>query len=86
MAGCVTGKKMYMTMELAEEALLHAWSRFDYRNNRGPVAAYRCEDCRNFHLTSSGEMNPKLAEQLKNGELKRRRDASYWEDKLNKRK
>lgn len=85
MAGCESGKKMYATREIAEEVLIHAWSTYEYSPGRGPVAVYQCDECGQFHLTSSGEMNPKLAEQLANGNIKLNREANRWLDKLKKR-
>ena len=85
MAGCVTGKKMYASRELAEEVLIHAWSTYEYSAGRGPVAVYKCDDCGHYHLTSSGEMNPKLAEHLKDGKIRLQREANKWMDKFKKR-
>lgn len=85
MKPCVTHKKMYATRELAEEALLGAWIMFEYGPNRGPVAVYQCQDCGHYHLTSSGPMNEKLAQYLKEGKISREKEANYWLDKIKKR-
>ena len=85
MAGCVTGKKMFPSMETAEDALINAWVRFSYPDGAGPVNVYRCDDCGHFHLTSSGEMNARLSQYLKEGKIERQRDAAFWEKKLKKR-
>jgi hypothetical protein len=85
MAGCVSGKKMYATQEQAEDVLIHAWSTYEYAPGRGPVAVYKCDDCRQFHLTSSGEMNPRLAEQIRDGKIKLQKEANRWLDKFKKR-
>jgi hypothetical protein len=85
MSGCVTGKKMYDSMEIAEEVLIEAWSRYDYGSGRGPVAVYRCDDCGRYHLTSSGEMNPKLAEYLRNGKIQLQKEANHWLNKLKRK-
>jgi hypothetical protein len=84
MAGCVTGKKMYGTADMAEQALIEAWVRNDYPAGQGPVAVYKCEDCKEFHLTSSGEMNPALAKFIKDGKLKLQKEANYWIDRFKK--
>lgn len=82
MLTCVTQKKVYRTQELAEEALLGAHIRFDYAEGRGPLATYRCTDCGYFHLTSQGPMSEQLRQQLKNGTIKREKEAQAWERKL----
>ncbi len=82
MADCVTGKALYLTEELAEQALIDAWIRNDYPAGKGPVAIYRCPDCRYFHFTSSGDMNPALAQFIRDGKLKLEREARRWRDKL----
>ena len=82
MIKCVTQKKVYLTQELAEEALLGAHIRFDYAAGRGPLATYPCRDCGYFHLTSKGPMNPALAQQLKSGKIDRQKEADAWEKKL----
>ena len=84
MPGCVTGKKMYATQELAEHALTHAWVKNDYPPGKEPVAVYRCDDCREFHLTSSGPMNPTLAQFIKEGKLSLQKEADFWASKLKK--
>jgi hypothetical protein len=84
MAGCVTGKKMYPSQEMAEQALINAWVKNDYPEGRGPVAVYRCNDCKEFHLTSSGTMNPVLESFIKEGKLKMQKEAAYWAGKLKK--
>lgn len=85
MGGCVTGKKMYDSKEIAEDVLIEAWSRYDYAPGRGPVAVYQCIDCGRFHLTSSGEMNPKLAQHLSEGKIQLQKEANHWIEKLRKK-
>jgi hypothetical protein len=82
MIKCVTGKKVYQTEELAEEALIGAHTRFDYKNNQGPIAVYKCSDCRYYHLTSRGPINVKLKQQLETGEINRQKRADDWLNKL----
>jgi hypothetical protein len=84
MIKCRSGKKVYLSEALAEDALIDAHSRNDYAHT-GPVAVYRCDDCGYFHFTSKGTVNPKLAELLKSGKLNRAREASAWESKLKRR-
>lgn len=82
---CVTGKKIYVTATLAEDALIDAHIRFQY-NHQGPVAIYRCDDCGYYHFTSQGVMNERLKKALQDGSIARQKQASHWEDKLTKRR
>lgn len=84
MAGCVTGKKMYSTKEMAEQALIQAWVKNDYPSGKGPVAVYLCNDCHEFHLTSSGSKNSTLEQFIKEGKLKLQKEAEYWASKFKK--
>lgn len=85
MSGCVSGKKIYPTQQVAEEALIGAHTQFDYSKGNGPVSVYLCEDCGNYHLTSRGSMNERLAQLLKDGKIDRQKEAYQWEDKLKRR-
>jgi hypothetical protein len=85
MKACLTGKKTYPNQEVAEEALIEAQAHFDYGRASGPVAVYLCEDCGNFHLTSKGPMNEKLAASIKDGKLNTMKEANRWADKFRKR-
>jgi len=85
MSGCVTGKKMYATKDVAEEVLFDAWTRYDYSRGGGPVAVYLCRDCNYYHLTSTGEMNPKLAQYLREGKIQLRQEANKWLTKFKNR-
>jgi hypothetical protein len=85
MAGCVTRKKMYPSPEIAEEVLIQAWSTYEYAPGSGPVAVYQCEDCGQYHLTSSGEMNPRLAQYIKEGKIKLQKEANQWLNKIKKK-
>jgi hypothetical protein len=85
MAGCITRKKMFATQDIAEEVLLEAWTKYRYSAGHGPLAVYRCDDCGQFHLTSSGEMNPKLAQHLQEGKIQLRQEADKWLSKIKKR-
>ncbi len=80
MKSCVSGKRSYPTLAIAEEALIEARVQFDGRGT-GPVAVYPCEDCGQYHLTSHGQMNERLAQYLKEGKIQRNREARAWESK-----
>ena len=83
MIKCSTGKRVYMTETLAEDALIDAHGRHQY-SGTGPIAIYPCEDCGYYHFTSKGEMNKKLVEQIASGKIKRQQEASQWMNKLKK--
>jgi hypothetical protein len=83
MLKCQTGKRVYITESLAEDALIDAHSRHQY-SGTGPIAVYQCEECGYYHFTSKGEMNKKLAEQIASGKIKRQQEANQWMNKLKK--
>jgi len=83
MLKCPTGKRVYLTEAMAEDALIDAHSRHQYAGT-GPIAVYQCEDCGYYHFTSRGEMNKKLAEQIASGKIKRQQEANQWMNKLKK--
>ena len=85
MKPCTSAKKMYPSLEIAEDALIEARTQFDYQVNQGPIGVYLCEDCGYYHLTSQGKMNENLAAQLKDGKIKRQKEANQWMTKLKKR-
>jgi hypothetical protein len=82
---CVTGKILYASEVLAEDALIEARTRFDYSAGHGPVAVYQCEDCGSYHLTSKGKMNERLADQLAKGSIHLQKEANRWLDKFKKK-
>ncbi len=82
---CISGKRVYPTQETAEEALLAAWTRFDYAAGNGPVAVYQCEDCGNYHLTSRGPMNERLDRALREGTIQRQKEADRWAEKFRRK-
>lgn len=82
---CTSGKRAYTTEAMAEDALIEAWSRYRYNQGQGPVAVYNCEDCGQWHFTSQGVMNQRLAELLKAGKIDRSREAEHWQHKLKRR-
>lgn len=83
---CATGKKIYTTEALAVEALIGAWTAYDYNTGQGPVAVYRCEDCGYYHLTSRGPMNGQLAELLASGRIRQQKEANDWLDKIKRKR
>lgn len=82
MIKCVTQKKVYLTQQLAEEALVGARTRFNYAKGQGPVAVYKCDDCGYYHLTSKGPVNPTLTQRLKDGTIDREKQADEWLNKM----
>ena len=82
MIKCSSAKRVYVTENLAEDALLEAHANFSYGKGQGPVAVYRCDDCGYFHLTSKGEMNPRLAKEMKEGKLGLEKEARHWLRKI----
>ena len=83
MLTCRTGKRVYQTEILAEDALIDAHSRNHY-GETGPVAIYQCEECGYYHFTSKGAMNKRLAEQIASGKIKLQQQASEWSRKWRK--
>ncbi len=82
MIKCVTLKKVYVTQELAEEALIAARTRLEYAKGQGPIAIYKCDDCGYFHLTSKGPVNAALSQHLKEGKIDREKEANKWLNKM----
>ena len=76
---------MYPTQEVAENALIETWTRFDFTPDNGPVAVYQCEDCGQFHLTSRGPMNETLSLALREGKIARQKQANQWAHKWKRR-
>ncbi|MBS1682442.1 MAG: hypothetical protein JST48_12080 [Bacteroidetes bacterium] len=85
MLTCNTGKRVYETEVLAEEALIDAHGRNNYSGS-GPIAIYKCDSCGYFHFTSKGPMNRKLAEQIASGKIKLQQQANAWSRKFSNRK
>jgi hypothetical protein len=75
------GKRSYQTEEIALEALIGAHTHFDFNTGAGPITFYKCDDCGNYHLTSTGTMNEKLAQHLKEGKIDQQKEADHWERK-----
>ena len=72
-------KRSYLSEETAVTALLEVRSRFAMNSS---VTVYLCENCGQWHLTSRGQLHPKLAALLNSGEINRLREAEHWERKL----
>jgi hypothetical protein len=85
MKNCITGKKRYPSEQIAEDALIEARTQFDYPANNGPIAVYRCEDCGDYHLTSKGKMNERLAKSLAEGAIQKQKEANFWLNKFRKK-
>ncbi len=84
MTTCSSGKKVFITAQLAEDALIEAWGKYNYASNTGPVSFYRCDDCGYYHFTSQGQMNERLAKEIASGKIKLQREANHWEKKMKK--
>lgn len=83
---CSTGKKQFSSQELAEEALIQLHAVNDFSGQKGPVNVYLCDICGYYHLTSKGDVNPRLLDEQKKGRLRIQQQAARWEEKLrNKR-
>jgi hypothetical protein len=86
MITCPSHKKVYLTAEIAEDALIEARTKYDYADGNGPVGVYQCEDCGYYHLTSKGAINPRLEQMQRAGELDRKKQGAAWEQKIRNRK
>jgi hypothetical protein len=85
MRKCPTGKVIYTSMSLAEDALIDFWSRNHIKPGGGPVNIYQCNDCGNFHFTSQGTMNDRLKVEWDAGRIAKQRLAFDLEQKLRRR-
>ena len=85
MKNCPSGKRIYVSQTLAEDALIDAWIRSAHKPGNGPVNVYLCEDCGNFHFTSKGNMNTRLKAELDSGQIARGRRAFEHESKFRHR-
>lgn len=84
MLTCRTGKRVYQTAIIAEEALIDAHSRNSY-SGTGPISIYQCEECGYYHFTSKGPINEKLKELINSGKIKLQQQASEWSRKWNRK-
>ncbi|MFZ6011586.1 MAG: hypothetical protein ACOYXT_14680 [Bacteroidota bacterium] len=85
MVKCVTGKKAYPSQQIAEDVLIELWTLNHYTPSNGPIGIYHCDDCGQYHFTSQGKMNDKLAQYLADGRIERQREAEKWQQKFKKR-
>jgi uncharacterized Zn finger protein len=85
MAHCITHKKCFPTLDVAEDVLIEAQTNYDYAPGSGPIAVYQCEDCGQFHLTSRGPMSVRLAQYLASGAIRRQKEANRWLTKLKRK-
>ncbi|WP_305983252.1 hypothetical protein [Roseivirga thermotolerans] len=77
---CSSGKYQYMSQDLAETALIDQHIYKGFLPHEGPQNVYECQVCGYWHLTSKAtEQNPRLAEMIASGEMKRKQEASKWE-------
>jgi hypothetical protein len=81
MAGCSSGKRSYLSEAVAVEALIEAHVQFDFGKRSGPVAVYQCDECGQFHLTSTGDINKRLEQVISDGTLQKLRIANKWSGK-----
>jgi hypothetical protein len=82
---CISGKRLFATQMLAEDALIDLWSKNEYAPGQAPIAIYKCEDCGAYHLTSRSPMNERLSEAIASGKVQRQRQAYTWEERLKKK-
>lgn len=78
---CPSGKNQYLSQAIAEDALIEARTRHGDERS-GPVNVYLCEECGQWHLTSKGGMNQRLADYMRSGKLKLNQEANRWKAKL----
>lgn len=76
---------MYISEQIAEEALIGARINYNYPDNAGPVGVYQCEECGFYHLTSKGPVNERLAKYMAEGKIRRSSESEEWLRKLRKR-
>ena len=68
---CVTGKTVYDSEDLAQEALIQNRIRNNHREGSGPINIYQCKECNQWHFTSKGEVasflkDPEVAARINN--------------------
>jgi hypothetical protein len=82
---CPTHKKSFATELQAEDALISAWTTYNYSLPNAPIAVYRCDDCGEYHFTSKGEVNKRLSAMLSSGQIKKIKDADQWLDRIKRK-
>jgi len=80
-SACITKKNQYASQIAAEDALIDLWTRNDYNEGHAPVAVYKCDECGDYHLTSHGPMNERLAKEMGSHKMKIEKEANRWIDK-----
>lgn len=73
---------MYITQDLAEDALIEARTAYEYPTGSGPIGVYQCDDCGHYHLTSKGDMNARLRRYIDEGKMKLQKEANRWLGKM----
>lgn len=81
-SSCSSGKRVFDTQELANEALINNHIVNDYKPNEGPLNVYQCDDCGLWHFTSKGSKSDLLDDQEVIERIKKERLATYWERQL----
>lgn len=79
MSKCSTNKRVYASESIATDALIEARIRFEHNTSK---AVYLCDDCGGWHLTSQGEMHPRLKAALDSGSIKKEKEAFHWQKKF----
>lgn len=82
MNGCVTGKRIYDSEQIALEALIDMRGKNNYRINSGPINVYQCDDCGLWHFTSKGAIHPSLQTEETQKRISSQNEAEFWERKL----
>ena len=82
MSNCISGKTVYESREIAEEALVQNHIRNSHRKGSGPINIYECKDCKNWHFTSQGSVNQLFESPEVVNRINRERRAMEWELKL----
>jgi len=77
---------MYPTESIAEDALISAWTTYQYTRGQGPIGVYFCKECGSYHLTSKGTINNKLQESITSGKIQRSKEIEAWLDKIRRKK
>lgn len=82
MERCTSGKRIYESESLAEEALIQNHIFNNYRAGEGPRNFYPCEDCGYWHFTSKGEKHFLFSDPDILKRIKDERRSNYWERHL----
>jgi len=79
---CITGKRVFEDLLIAEEALIQNHIRNEYRPGEGPINVYQCTQCGFWHFTSKGEKNELFEDPEVAKRIAVERRAFSWERKL----